>query len=102
MDNLTGEDFSNGARWRRVESLFAGEQAAEVLAYIEDFSAIQIGGNLGVSAISEAEVDAKVSNESTSAAVALKDANRPWRLASWWPKTWSTPMPEPGSMASRR
>jgi hypothetical protein len=72
--DLTGEDFSDTARWGVVQSPFAGEQPALVQAYIDN-SDLSVAGDLVLSALSDARIDATASNEATAAAVALKGAS---------------------------
>ncbi|MEA5569032.1 DUF4347 domain-containing protein [Anabaena sp. UHCC 0399] len=57
-----------------ISAAMNGEKPAEVKAYIED-STIDVVGSVAVTAVSKAQIDANVSNESTSAASALYGAS---------------------------
>ena len=72
--DLNDANFTNTALWERTLKVFATERPAEVRAYVQD-TALAVGGDLSVTAFTEAAIDATVSNEATSAAVALYDAN---------------------------
>jgi len=71
---LTETMLADRGDWVKVTSPFAGQQPAAVNVYVKT-TELHIGGDLSVTAIGEAAINATVSNETTAAAVALMNAS---------------------------